>query len=373
MTLTDRLALLLRPPGGGIHLVSTGLAERERLVRRLLGLGDAVPGTEVTARWRETLAGVATARAVLLGIPSDTGAGFRRGANQAPAAIRARLADQDPGWFGRARAAGLLDLGDVFCVPQLLHDESLSPAQLAACRRALYPATPAELAATLPVSPLSIAEHALSAVLAENPAARPLILGGDHSCAWPAVAALAPHRPGLGIVQIDAHTDLLPERLGIRICFGTWSFHANDLLGRGGRLVQVGIRASGRTRAHWESTLDVRQLWADEVRRAPAAAVDRVLALCREAGVRSVYFSNDVDGLDPAWAPGTGTPEPDGIELDTVLTLVRRLGAEFDLAGGDVVEVAPDLAPSAAARARTLDTAVASLVATAEAAVGRAI
>ena len=373
MTLTDRLATLLRPPGGGIHLVSTGLAERERLVRRLLGLADGATDAEVAARWRETLAGVPTARAVLLGLPSDTGAGFRRGANQAPAAIRARLLARDPTWYERARAAGLVDLGDVFCVPQLLHDESLSSEQREACRRALYPALDAGEASALPVSPLSIAEHALSAVLAANPSAAPLVLGGDHSCAWPAVAALAPHRPGLGIVQIDAHTDLLPERLGIRMCFGTWSFHANDLVGRGGRMIQVGIRASRRDQAHWESTLGVRQLWAAEVRRDPAAAVDRVLALCRAAGVRSVYFSNDVDGMDPSFAPGTGTPEPDGLRLDTVLTLVRRLGGEIGLAGGDVMEVAPDLAPTPGARDRTLDTAVDSLVATAEAAVGRSI
>jgi agmatinase len=324
----------------------------------------------VGARWRESLAAAAGARAVLLAIPSDVGAGFRRGANQAPAAIRARLAARDPGWFGRARAAGLVDLGDVFTVPQLLHDEALAQGQLEACRRALYPdLAPAE-AAGLPVSPLSIAEDALRAVLSVNPAAKVLLLGGDHSCAWPAVAALAAVRPGLGVVQIDAHTDLLAERLGIRLCFGTWSFHANELLGRGGRLVQVGIRASRRDQAHWEGTLDVRQLWADEVRRDPAAAVAKVVALCRRAGVTAVYFSNDVDGLDPVHAAATGTPEPGGISLDTTLALVRALGREIGLAGGDVMEVAPDLAPTPGDRLTTLDTAVASLRATREGALG---
>jgi len=221
----------------------------------------------------------------------------------------------------------------------------------------------------LPIS-LSVAEHVLRAVLAVNPAAKVLVLGGDHSCAWPAVAALAAVRPGLGVVQIDAHTDLLPERLGIRLCFGTWSFHANELLGRGGRLVQVGIRASRRDQAHWEGALDVRQLWAAEVRRDPAAAVAKVVALCRRAGVRQVYFSNDVDGLDPAHAAATGTPEPDGLDLETVLALVRALGREIGLAGGDVMEVAPDLAPTPASRLTTLDTAVASLCATVEASLG---
>jgi agmatinase len=112
----------------------------------------------------------------------------------------------------------------------------------------------------------------------------------------------------------------------------------------------------------------VRQLWADEVRRDPAAAVDEVVAQCRRAGVREVYFSHDVDGLDPAHAAGTGTPEPGGLALETVLSLVRALGREIGLAGGDVMEVAPDLAPTPAARLTTLDSAVASLQATVEAA-----
>lgn len=356
---------MLRPPGGGVHLVSTGKDAQSALVRRLAGVET---DEAVGPRWRAELSRLRDARAVLLGIPSDTGGGFRRGANQAPAAIRARLLETDPAWLPRARAAGLVDLGDVFTVPQLLHDESLAAAQLDACRRALYPDLPAAEAAALPVSPLSIAEAALRAALAVNPRLKVLLLGGDHSCAWPAVAALAAARPGLGIVQVDAHTDLLAERLGIRLCFGTWSFHANDLLGRGGRLVQVGIRASRRDQAHWEGTLGVRQLWAPEVRRDPAAAVAKVVALCRAAGIREVYFSHDVDGLDPAFAPGTGTPEPDGIALGTALDLVTALGREIGLAGGDVMEVAPDLAPTPEGRTVTLDTAVASLKATVAAA-----
>jgi agmatinase len=184
------------------------------------------------------------------------------------------------------------------------------------------------------------------------------------------VAALAAARPGFGLVQLDAHTDLLPERLGVRICFGTWSFHANELLGRGGRMVQVGLRASRHDRGHWEARLDVRQLWAPEVRKDPGAALEKVVALCRAAGVKAVYLSNDIDGLDPSFAPGTGTPEPDGLSLDFVLALIERLGREFELCGGDVMEVAPDLAPTPEGRVRTLDTAVACLRATVEAALG---
>jgi agmatinase len=365
--MVEELAVMLRPAGGGIHLISTGLDAQTALVRRLAG---AATDGEVESRWRVQLGRASTARAVLLGIPCDVGAGFRRGANLAPAAIRAHLQDLDPGWFERARGAGLVDLGDVFTVPQLLHDEMLSASQLAASRAALYPGVAGSSA--LPVSPLSIAERVFRRVLAVNPGVRLFTLGGDHSAAWPAVAALAAARPGLGIVQLDAHTDLLPERLGIRICFGTWSFHANQLLGRRGRLVQVGLRASRYDRAHWESTLGVRQVWAAEARLHPAAALERVIALCHAAGVASIYLSNDVDGLDPSFAPGTGTPEPDGLSLDFVLELIERLGREFELAGGDVMEVAPDLARTPEGRQHTLDTAVTCLRLTVEAALGRA-
>src|SRR5204862_6037550 len=137
-------------------------------------------------------------------------------------------------------------IGDVFVVPQLLHDDMLSDAQKAATRAALYPSLPAT---ELPVSPLSIAERVLDIVLAQNPAIAPFVIGGDHSTAWPAVAALGRARKDRwSIVQPDAHTDLLEHRLGVKYCFATWSFHANELFGRGGRLVQVGARASGRDR-----------------------------------------------------------------------------------------------------------------------------
>jgi agmatinase len=370
VTLADALAPMLRPAGGGIHLVSTGKAEQEALQRRLYG---ASTDADVERRWREDLGRAASARAVLLGIPSDVGAGFRRGANLGPAAIRARLLDEDPGFPERARAAGVVDLGDVFVVPQLLHDEMLSDAQLAASRRALYPDLPEGVRAALPVSPLSIAERALGLVLAANPGAKVLALGGDHSAAWPVVKALAAARPGLGVVQIDAHTDLLEERLGVRYCFGTWSFHANDLVGRGGRLVQVGTRASRRDRAHWESTLGVRQFWAADVRRDPAAALDAIVAHVRSTGVSSVYLSNDIDGTDGAVADATGTPEPDGLEPGFVVELVRRLGREIGLAGGDVMEVAPGIAPTPAGNARTVALAVRYLRETLAAALGAAV
>src|SRR5204862_7044402 len=154
----------------------------------------------------------------------------------------------------------------------------------------------------------SIAERVVELLLTLNPALRLCVLGGDHSVTWPIVAAVARHRnQPWAIVHPDAHTDLLPERLGVKYCFATWAFHANGVLGRRGRLVQVGIRASRHDREHWERTLDVKQLWADEVRsRGEARALDDITGHLRAIGVRSVYFSNDIDATDAQLAPSTG-------------------------------------------------------------------
>lgn len=331
----DELAALLRPAGAGVHLVSTGRAAQEALQRRLYGVESEV---EVREAHRRALARISEARVVMLAVPSDVGAGFRRGANLGPQAIREALLAAPGGSEALARH-GVVDVGDVLCVPQLLHDDMLSEAQVAATRRAIHGAG----APPRPVSPLSVAERVLDLVFAINPRAVPLVLGGDHSVAWPVVAALHRARPSLGIVQIDAHTDLLPERLGVRYCFATWTYHANALLGRGGRVVQVGIRASARDRAHWERTEDVRQMWAADFLADPAGAIAQIVAWVRASGVQEIYFSNDIDGTDARWADATGTPEPGGLEPEHVEALLARLAEVVRIGAADVVEVAPPL------------------------------
>lgn len=339
------LSLLLKPAGGGLYLVSTGKHAQQTLQRRFYAAGSEA---DVTARFLADLARLASARVVVLGVPSDVGAGFRRGANLGPQAIRARLLDDEPELAERCRAAGIVDAGDVFVVPQLLHDEMLSEGQLARTRGALYPDVPDAQRATLPVSPLSIAERALGLMLALNPALKPYVLGGDHSVAHPVVHALHAAGRRFCIVQVDAHTDLLAERLGVRVCFATWSYHANALIGGGGRLIQVGTRASQRPREHWESTLGVRQFWPEEYRGDEARLLDEVVAAARATGL-PVYFSNDIDGTDARFADATGTPEPHGLSVPFVRALIERLGAECGLVGADVMEVAPDLGPDGGA------------------------
>ncbi len=342
MTALDELATILRPAGAGIFLFSTGKAQQLELQKRLYGVTTE---EEVQKKFRERLSKIASARAVMLGIPSDVGAGFRRGANLGPQAIR--LAMLERGTLHK----DLLDLGDVFVVPQLLHDEMLNPAQISAARAALYPG----IAEPLPVSPLSIAERAWQLIFSLNPKVKPFALGGDHSTALPGVMALARQHPQkLGVVQPDAHTDLLKERLGIKYCFATWSYHANEALGRSGRLTQVGIRASGKDQQHWESSFGVRQFWAKDILKDPGRAIDQVIAHVKSTGVTGVYFSNDVDGTDEKFADATGTPEPDGLTPEWVLELIARLGRDVGILGGDVMEVAPSIAPRADSVERTV-------------------
>jgi agmatinase len=366
----DELGALLRPAGGGLYLVSTGLDDQIRMQERLYG----VQGTAaIREAFLAKLGRIASARAVILGVPSDVGAGFMRGANLGPQAMRVGLLQALPDFPERVEAAGLVDVGDVFVVPQLLHDEMLSEAQKQASRRALYPDLHPDDAAALPVSPLSICQRALELIFQLNPAAKPMVLGGDHSVAWPTVAALAKvHGQDFGILQPDAHTDLLAERLGVKYCFGTWSYHANALLGGGGKLAQVGIRATRRDKAHWEA-LGVKQFWAREVLADPAAALDAIVGHFKGLKLRGVYLSNDIDGTDAAWADATGTPEPDGLDPEFLVELIRRLGREVGLVGGDLVELAPPLSPKPDSTPRTVALAVRYVRETLSAAMGVAI
>lgn len=352
------LELLLRPAGGGVFLVSTGKDAQVALQRKLYSAPDE---SSVAALFRRNLARIKDARAILLGVPSDVGAGYRRGANLGPQGIRTQLLQAYPEFPAFADVEGIVDIGDVFVVPQLLSDDMLSAMQLSASRAALYPNDHA----ALPVSPLSIAERVLELVFALNPKVVPFVLGGDHSVAWPVTKTLHANNPDLAIVQFDAHTDLLETRLGVRYCFATWSFHANELIGRRGRMVQIGIRATQRDKAHWESTTGVRQFWAKDCVANPAGALVDILAHLDAIGAKCIYLSNDIDGTDAAFADATGTPESGGLAPEFVLAIIRALGTR--IVAADVMEVAPVLAADPSV---TLDTAVRYLVAQMEAALG---
>jgi guanidinopropionase len=173
----------------------------------------------------------------------------------------------------------------------------------------------------------------------------PLSAGGDHSISLPILRALASERP-VGMVHIDAHTDTFDEELGSKFTHGTPFRRAvEEGFLDPGRTVQIGIRGAADSEEGWTFSVEsgMRVIFIEEFTR---LGVEAVIAEARRVvGDDPIYISFDVDSLDPAFAPGTGTPEVGGITTIQAQTLVRGLRG-LDLIGGDVVEVSPPFDPS---------------------------
>lgn len=173
----------------------------------------------------------------------------------------------------------------------------------------------------------------------------PVVLGGDHSIAHPDVTAVAGalDAGALAVVQFDAHADTATEIWGVKRSHGTPFRHlVDDGVVRGDRLVQVGLRGYWPFPAEldWARAAGVRWHRMEEViERGVDAVVDDVLD--ETSGAEHLFLSVDVDALDPAFAPGTGTPEPGGMSTRELLRAVRRIVAARGLAGMEVVEVSP--------------------------------
>ena len=169
---------------------------------------------------------------------------------------------------------------------------------------------------------------------------RSFAIGGEHSITLPLLRVLAARHGPLGMVQFDAHVDTWIENFGQSIAHGTPFFHAiEEGLLDPKRVIQIGIRSPAgldsmkRTR-DWGVTI----VTAEDVHLStPDAVAEMVRSVL---GTGPSYFTFDVDGLDPAFAPGTGTPEMGGLHSWQTRAIVRRLkGVNF--VGGDVVEVSP--------------------------------
>jgi guanidinopropionase len=173
----------------------------------------------------------------------------------------------------------------------------------------------------------------------------PLTAGGDHMITYPIFRAIAAERP-VGMVHIDAHTDTGDEFLGQKIGHGTPFRRAvEDGVLDPKRTVQIGIRGPQNNDMSWNFSLEsgMRVIFMEEFAE---IGVDAVIAEARRVvGDGPTYISFDVDGLDPVYAPGTGTPEVGGITTLEAQKLLRGLRG-LDLVGGDVVEVAPPFDPS---------------------------
>lgn len=175
--------------------------------------------------------------------------------------------------------------------------------------------------------------------------ATPLSAGGDHSITLPIFRAIAADRP-VGMVHIDAHTDTWDEFLGSKFTHGAPFRRAvEDGLLDPRRTVQIGIRGAQNTEEGWRFSLEsgMRVIFMEEFTELGVEAV--IAEALRVVGDGPTYVSFDVDGLDPVYAPGTGTPEVGGLTTIEGQTLLRGLRG-LDLVGGDVVEVSPPFDPT---------------------------
>jgi agmatinase len=173
----------------------------------------------------------------------------------------------------------------------------------------------------------------------------PIVLGGDHSIAHPDIVAVAGRYEvgDLAVVQFDTHADTGTEVWGVERSHGTpFRYLVDEGVLPGDRLVQVGLRGYWPNRAEfeWARRAGVRWHRMEQVRERGIDAVTNDV-LAELSGARAVFLSVDVDVLDPAFAPGTGTPEPGGMASWELLRSVRRIALGMDLAGMDVVEVSP--------------------------------
>jgi agmatinase len=166
-------------------------------------------------------------------------------------------------------------------------------------------------------------------------------LGGDHTVTLGLLRALATRRGPLALVHFDAHVDTWPDSFGLVWGHGSPFYHAiEERLIDPHRTVQIGIRSPMHKAVHdWTVGKGVTIIFAEEVHEAgPAAAAERIREVI--GGDAAAYLTFDVDALDPAFAPGTGTPEVGGLATWQTRAILRRL-AGLDFVGMDVVEVSP--------------------------------
>lgn len=249
------------------------------------------------------------ARICVAGVPFDLGTTNRPGSRLAPNAIRAAsrmLVDgENPANWRDPSAMGVADLGD-FAIA--LGD--------------------------IPASLALIEEQATAF-------GHLVTLGGDHTITLALLRALARRRGGpVGLVHFDAHVDTWPDNFGQTLAHGSVLWHVlEEGLVDPARMVQIGIRSPVQRDVHdWAPAKGVTVITAEEVHlSSPAAVAERVRAV---VGDGAAYLSFDIDALDPACAPGTGTPEVGGLFTWQAMGILKRLGG-LNWVGADVVEVAP--------------------------------
>jgi guanidinopropionase len=173
----------------------------------------------------------------------------------------------------------------------------------------------------------------------------PVSVGGDHSITLPILRAVAAEQ-AVGLIHIDAHTDMSDHEFGHKYTHGTPFRRAlEERLLDPLKTIQIGIRGAQNSEESWRGSEDagLRVVYMEEFTSLGVEATLRETR--RVVGLGPTYVSFDIDSLDPAFAPGTGTPEIGGLTTIQAQALIRGL-AGLDLVGGDVVEVSPPFDPT---------------------------
>jgi len=265
---------------------------------------------ETATRARESAAGL---DACFVGVPLDIGTSNRPGARYGPREIRSESVLLRPyNMATRAAPFDSLTVADVGDVP--INTFNLADS-------------------------VGIIERAYDEILGHD--CIPLTLGGDHTIALPILRALARKHGPVGMIHVDAHSDSNEAMFGEPITHGTPFRRAvEEGLLAGQRVVQIGLRGTGyhADDFDWPRKQGFRVVPAEECwHRSLAPLMEEVR---EDLGGGPVYLSFDIDGIDPAFAGGTGTPEIGGLTSVQALEIIRGCRG-LDLVGADLVEVAP--------------------------------
>ncbi|WP_170599594.1 agmatinase [Ruegeria arenilitoris] len=273
------------------------------------------PNTFMRLPAADTLAGLDVA---VLGVPMDIGTSWRSGTRFGPKQIRSESAMIRP--YNMATFAApfdslqIADIGDLAINTFSLADS------------------------------LRIIKESYDAILAQG--VIPVAMGGDHSITLPILRAVAAKHGPVALVHVDAHADVNDEMFGERETHGTVFRRAyEEGLIVPDKTFQVGIRGSGYAASDFTEAKGwgFRQFPAWELWQQNLTQIGALIR--KEIGEHPVYVTYDIDSLDPAYAPGTGTPEIGGLTTPQALQLIHALGG-MNVVGCDLVEVSPPYDPS---------------------------
>ncbi len=254
----------------------------------------------------------------VVGVPFDTGVTYRVGGRFGPNAVRAASVmlrpyntNLDVKPFD---VLSCVDFGDVAIVP------GYTERSYAAIEAAIAPIVEAGVV--------------------------PLLIGGDHACTLPHLRAMRSRGP-VAVIDFDSHTDAWDSYFGEKYNHGTWMRRAiEEGLVDVARSIEVGLRGSVYDAADWtglRAELGLEYLTTEDIfRLGPTEVAARIR---QRVGAGPAFISFDIDVVDPAFAPGTGTPEAGGPSAHDMLLVVRAL-TDIDFVGFDVVEVIPAYDPA---------------------------